>query len=175
MKKGKVIGLIVAVVFIGAIGFGISRMAQNPENYQNDTPKTEVILDATSFFISENETVSEEKLIEMLGEPDEVEEWDFKTSSKSYPIRTLRYDNYGYSFNSGMLQRISIDEDIAYENKDDILGMFGLKKYKNSKVNDTNVAYRITNCGVHDFWIQYDDSEKTMNSIRISYGSLFSE
>ena len=171
MKKGKIIFLVITFIIVGGLIFGISRVMNDPEKYQSANVDSNVMFDATQFYTSENETVSENKLIEMLGDPDEVEEWNHETTSKSYPIRTLMYGNYKYHFNSDMLQRISIEEEIPYESKDKILGMFGLKKYKNSSINDTNVAYRVTNCGVHDFWTQY--SEDKLSSVRISYGSLF--
>jgi hypothetical protein len=171
MKKGKLVFLIIVLLVVGGLIFGISRMMSDPEKYKSTNVNSNAIFDATQFYTSENATVSETKLIEMLGDPDEIEEWNHETTSKSYPIRTLIYENYSYHFNSDMLQRISIEEEIPYENKDEILGMFGLKKYKNSSINDTNSSYRVTNCGVHDFWTQY--SEDKLSSIRISYGSLF--
>ncbi|WFD12250.1 hypothetical protein [Tepidibacter hydrothermalis] len=171
MKKGKLIFLVIILMIVGGLVFGISRVMNNPEKYQSSNVSSNVIFDVTQFYASENATVSESKLIEMLGDPDEIEEWDYKKLSKSYPIRTLIYGNYRYNFNSDMLQRISIEEEIPYENKNEILEMFGLKKYKNSDVTDTNSAYRVTNCGVHDFWTQYSDGKLT--NIRISYSSLF--
>lgn len=171
MKKGRFIFLIIVLLMIGGLVFGISRIMNDPEKYQSSNVNSNAIFDATQFYVSKNATVSESKLIDILGDPDEIEEWNHETTSKSYPIRTLIYGNYKYHFNSDMLQRISIDEEIPYESKDEILEMFGLKKYKNSSVKDNNFSYRVTNCGVNDFWTQYSDGK--LNSIRISYGSLF--
>lgn len=171
MKKGKLVFLIIVLLVVGGLVFGISRMLGDPEKYQSANVSSNAIFDATQFYASEKSTVSEPKLIEMLGDPDEIEEWNHETTSKSYPIRTLIYGNYKYHFNSDILQRISIDEEIPYESKAKILEMFGLKKYKNSSVKDNNFSYRVTNCGVHDFWTQYSDGK--LNGIKISYGSLF--
>jgi hypothetical protein len=39
---------------------------------------------------------------------------------------------------------------------------------------DTGVAYRVSNCGIRDFWVLYDDKEKKITDIRLSYTTLFS-
>lgn len=175
MKKGKIIGLVVVLIFVGALGIGLSQMSKNPDKYQGGPSDVNTILDATQFYVDKNTTMSEKQIIEKLGEPDSVEKWNYKQSGKTYPIKTLRYGNYEYLLNSDMLQRINLNEEIKYKNKNDILKMFGLQKYKNSVIKDTNSSYRVSNCGVNDFWIQYDDSAKTMNFIKISYGTLFTE
>ncbi|MEA4831608.1 hypothetical protein SDC9_83612 [bioreactor metagenome] len=174
MKKGKIIGLIVFLMFMGALGFGILQIVQNPEKYQKKNSNVDVILDATSFY-RDNKTVNESQLIEMNGQPDSIEEWTYNGLSATYAIRTLYYGNYSYHFNHDMLQRISIDNaEIPYENKNDILTMFGLKKYSNTKINDLNVSYRADKCGVYDFWIPVMD-EDSLDEIRISYTSLFEQ
>lgn len=179
MKKIKMVFLI---IIFGLIL--VNLIMENPENpgavptsSTTSSPSlesndVEMVLDAMSFYDG-NKTISESKLIELKGEPDEIEEWNYKSVTKTYPIRTLYYGNYAYHFNNGLLHRISIDDvEIPYKNKEDILKMFGLKKYKNSEVTDTNFAYRVTNCGVYDFWVPIMD-EDSLNSIRISYSSLF--
>ena len=40
----KKIGLVVAIIFIGALAFGISRVVQNPEQYQKTDPNIPVKL-----------------------------------------------------------------------------------------------------------------------------------
>lgn len=42
----KKIGLVVVVIFIGALVFGISRVVQNPEQYQKADPNIEAIMEA---------------------------------------------------------------------------------------------------------------------------------
>ena len=132
-----------------------------------------VVLDAMSFY-RDDKTVNEAQLIEMNGEPDSIEEWKQQGVSATYSIKTLYYGNYAYHFNNDMLQRISISEEIPYTDKDDILAMFGLKKYSNTNINDLNVSYRADKCGVYDFWIPIMD-EDSLDEIRISYTSLFEQ
>ena len=42
----KKIGLVVAIIFIGALAFGISRVVQNPEQYQKTDPNIEAIMNS---------------------------------------------------------------------------------------------------------------------------------
>lgn len=42
----KKIGLIIVIIFVGALIFGISRVAQNPDQYQKTDPDVEAIITA---------------------------------------------------------------------------------------------------------------------------------
>ena len=173
-KMGCLVPFIVVICFMALVITLAVVFSNQPKNEQSsaESNDVEMVLDAMSFYDGDK-TISENKLIELKGEPDEIEEWNYKSVTKTYPIRTLYYGNYAYHFNNGILHRISIDDvEIPYKNKEDILKMFGLKKYKNSAITDTNFAYRVTNCGVYDFWVAIMD-EDSLNSIRISYSSLF--
>lgn len=173
-KSGCLIVLVVVIAFFTfATTLAVIFSDKNKSEQSSASVDVKVILDATSF-IDGNRTISESKLIEMKGEPDEIEEWNYKGLTANYPLRTLHYGNYAFHFNSDRLQRISISEDIPYTSKDDILKMFGLKKYSNSKITDTNAAYRVSNCDVPDFWVQVMDDKK-LSEIRISYSTLFEQ
>lgn len=134
-----------------------------------------IVYDISSIYDGKT-AVSEARLIELLGEPDSIDEWKYSTSaSKNYPIKTLYYGYYEYSFNNDCLQRISINSSIQYESKADFLAMFGLKKYSNSIEKDTGSAYRVSMCGVNDFWMGYDSKTKEIKWVKISLGNLFLE
>ncbi|SHJ84454.1 hypothetical protein SAMN02745136_01074 [Anaerocolumna jejuensis DSM 15929] len=135
-----------------------------------------VVFDASRFIVNNKRTVTEKELIKILGKPENIDKWNYKANDMKYPIRTLSYDKgkYEYSFNNKHLQRISIDNTYNYNDKDDILKMFGLKKYSDTVIKDINTAYRCRNCGVYDFWIYDMDSKtKKFNGVKISYSSLF--
>ncbi|MDF2608915.1 MAG: hypothetical protein K0R92_389 [Lachnospiraceae bacterium] len=187
-----VITLFVIVVMLGVIGNVLKAiipdMDKVVDSVNSDRPITltptpiNVVFDATKFIIDNERTVSEAELIEMLGQPESIEEWNYESyqsllgKEMIYPIRSLYYNEnkYEYKFNNNMLQRITITEEFAYEDKNNILPMFGLKKYSNTKITDTNVAYRCSNCGIYEFWVYDMDSKpKTIKGIHISYGSLF--
>jgi len=147
----------------------------------NDTPeneeKIEVVFDASRFVVEEYDSwrgVTEKELFAILGKPDGTEEWNHKTVLASYPVRTLTYGNWEYHFNNDKLQRISNDvDDFPFNGKDSILPMFGLKKYGNTRVNDTGLAYRAYSCGVRDLWVQYEEGQ--LSFVKISYGALFDQ
>lgn len=172
MKKKT--GIIITGVFVAALAFGISKIAQNPEQYQDTSETTSIVFDALQYKVENGENITEIELIAQLGEPDNIEEWNYEVGDgKYYSIRTLYYGSNEYSFNDDKLQRITLYDKFFYESKDDFLPMFNLKRYLNTEINDTNSYYRAYYCGVHDLWLEYGDGEITMT--KITYGNLFGE
>lgn len=171
----KKIGLIVAVIFVGILVFGISRVIQNPEQYQKEPESSvPVVFDALQYEVKDGENITEEELINQLGEPDSIDEWNYEVGGgQYYPLRTLYYGTSEYTFNDDKLQRITLYDKFTYESKEDFLPMFNLKQYSNTQINDTNFYYRAFYCGVHDLWLEYGDGEITMT--KITYGSIFGE
>lgn len=171
----KKIGLIVAVIFVGVLVFGISRVIQNPEQYQKEPESSvSVVFDALQYEVKNGENITEEELINQLGEPDSIDEWNYEVGGgQYYPLRTLYYGTSEYIFNDDKLQRITLYDKFTYESKEDFLPMFNLKQYSNTQINDTNFYYRAFYCGVHDLWLEYSDGEITMT--KITYGSIFGE
>lgn len=51
------IGLVVAIIFIGALAFGISRVVQNPEQYQKTDPNIEAIMNSCEVTEAQAETI----------------------------------------------------------------------------------------------------------------------
>lgn len=171
----KKIGLIVAVIFVGVLVFGISRVIQNPEQCQKEPESSvPVVFDALQYEVKDGENITEEELINQLGEPDSIDEWNYEVGGgQYYPLRTLYYGTSEYTFNDDKLQRITLYDKFTYESKEDFLPMFNLKQYSNTQINDTNFYYRAFYCGVHDLWLEYGDGEITMT--KITYGSIFGE
>ena len=156
--------LLVAVAGIASI----SKEAREPKE------PVSVVFDALQYEVKEGQNITEDELVEQLGEPDNVEGWDYVTGSgRRYPIRTLYYNDEEYSFNNDGLQRVTLWKEINYSNKNEFLKMFNLSKYKNTEINDTGSYYRAYYCGVHDIWIGYEDGKITM--VKISYGDLFEQ
>ena len=56
-KYEKKIGLVVAIIFIGALAFGISRVVQNPEQYQKTDPNIEAIMNSCEVTEAQAETI----------------------------------------------------------------------------------------------------------------------
>lgn len=132
-----------------------------------DNNDTSAVFDALQY----DKDITEEEIVNQLGEPQKQEDWNYKTPEKEYPIHTITYENREYSFYEGVLQRITLYDEFTYTDKNDFLGMFNLSKNANTTINDTNNFYRAYNCGVHDLWIQYGDGKITLT--KISYGDVF--
>lgn len=137
----------------------------------------EPVFDASSFYTDtvSKTTVTQEELILKLGEPEEIENWNFKNSkSEEFKITTLYYDNYAYeySFYDNHLQRISINKDIPLANKNTNLKLFNLSQNDYTRLKDTGSALRYYDCGVNDLWI-WSINDNVAKGIKISYTNLF--
>ena len=169
MKKIVVMIIVLALIVAYIIALDTAKKNEEP---------IKVVFDAMQFVVDDERSITESELIAILGEPESVEEWNYKTTElgrdMEYPIRSLFYDdnNYEYMFNNDHLQRINIYKETTFADKDDILPMFGLKKYRNTKVKDTGYSYRVSNIDIHDLWL-YGVDENTVEGVKISYGDLF--
>lgn len=175
MKKGKVIGLIVGVVFISAMVFGISRVAQNPEKYQGNS-NVDIILDASSF-----SKIKVEELTSKMGEADGIEDWNNKTQKGEFQMKIYTYNKEGYyvefiTFEDSVVKlRCFANEPWKYEgeNKDVIFSMFGVTPGENAKKSvDTGVTYKFSPVSdkVAEFEIyNLDDKAKTFDTVYIAF------
>lgn len=78
-----------------AVGFAITVL-----NESKNPTKSDVVFDALQYEVKDGKNISEEELVAKLGEPDNIEEWNYTTSyGIFYPIRTLYYGKTEYSFN----------------------------------------------------------------------------
>lgn len=99
----KKIGLIVALVFVGALVFGISRMVQNPEQYQKTDPNVEAIINSCEVTQEQAEaiwgilqdcgiggidTISHDTMLDGLYNPDDIG-YRIKTESGNDPVLYL--------------------------------------------------------------------------------------
>lgn len=138
-----------------------------------------IVFDAQRFMFIDSTTgsyltVSEKELLDMIGTPDNIDEWNYESSGMVYPIRSLSYDNgkYVYEFNNDHLMRIQIFEQIPYNEKSELLELFNLRKESNSKTIDTGTSYRVYDCMVNDLWCTFN-SDGSLFSTYISYSNLF--
>lgn len=164
MKKGKTIGLIVLVLFLGGLGFGISQMVQNPEKYQ-EGGMVDVIFDASQYsYISKND------LIEKLGEPSDVYEYSEETSCV--------YENgmIDFTIRKDTVTKLKYmpSEPMTYNSQNDIFYMFGITPDKKTikKTVDNNTTYKFQSVanGIWEFEIHgMNEKEKTFDMIFISY------
>ena len=137
----------------------------------------EPVFDAMSFYTDavSKTTVTQDELVSKLGNPEEIEDWNFKDGKgKEFKITTLYYDNYTYEYNfyENYLQRISINKDIPLIDKNKNLKLFNLSQNDNTRLNDTGSALRYYNCGVNDLWI-WSINNNVAKGVKISYTTLF--
>lgn len=167
----KILCLIIVLVNLSLVGCS----SNVKETSSSSTSKVEVYFDALSFADK-----SKDDIISIYGEPESTDEWvyDRVSDGKSYKIKTLSYtlDNgeyWKFNFNNNIMQRISIDDcNIHFDEKNDVLSLFGCKKYSNTKTTDTNSALRYTNCGVADLWA-WSIEDSAITGMKISYSNLF--
>ena len=181
-KTGCFIVLII-LISVGVLIGGLISKFVNSSDPLTSTP-IEPFIDVMVFWEEQGKTtITEEKLIDLLGTPDEIEEWNYTVSEKKgYPIRTLYYEQnddavpgytYSYHFNNGMIQRITIaGVKIPYSKKTDIVSLFNLKKYSNSEITDTGFTYVITNCNVRRVQVQ-NMTDEYLTIVAIDYGNIF--
>lgn len=158
MKKGKVIGLLVLVLFLGGLGFGISQMVQNPEKYQSGA-NVDIVFDATKYSY-----ISKGDLIEKLGEPNGIYEDIYSYDEMEFTIKNDIVTKFKYIPN----------ESVTYKSQDDIFYMFGITPDKKTikKTVDNNITYKFQSVtdGIWEFEIHgMNEKENTFDMVFISY------
>lgn len=96
MRKKIIIGVV--ILLIGALAFGISRIVQNPEQYQKQEETISVVLNCSKF-----SRISTEELFAELGEPEKTEDWNNQTTKGEFPMKI-----YTYSFDMEKLAVCSV-------------------------------------------------------------------
>lgn len=171
----KKIGLIIVLIVIGTLAFGISRIAQNPEQYQSKK-EISVILDCSKF-----SRISADELKNELGEPKSVDDWKNTTSNGEFQMQSFTYDFEGY-----------YGEFILYEDKvvklhlfsdsewkiegskfDNIFTMFGIVPGENArKTVDTGVTYKFSPVSDKVAQVEiynYDKDNRTFDTVYVTY------
>ena len=151
-------------------------------NIKEAGPKIDEIIESEKFAL-----ISEDKLIELMGQPSDIEDWKFTTSNGTFPTKTYSYDSdYHYEFLviDGKVVRMNCyslkywtgkGENIKYINQNDIPLMFGVSEKVGSSTN-TGYAVRWSNLtgNIKDVWvIDVDDTSKTFSGIKITFDELY--
>lgn len=173
MKK---ISIFAVIVFIGALCFGISRIAQNPEQYQKQNEEIPMVLDCSKFSrISINELQAE------LGDPELVENWTNETSKGNFPMKI-----YTYNFESFLgefiiyedavvkLQLFSNSEwKIEGNSSDNIFAMFGIEPDENAKKTvDTGITHKfspVSDKVAEIEFYNFNKETKTFDTVYVTY------
>lgn len=146
MKKGKIIGLIVLVLFLGGIGFGVTQIMNDPDKYNGSTnqSKVEAVFYAPSF-----SRISTDALIDKMGEAKAVEDYPTTTSKGSYDMKIYSYEDDNASIEfivcDDAVVRVHYfpNEAITFKSENDIMGIFGIKPGQNiKKTADTGTVLK---------------------------------
>ncbi len=175
-KKANKFTIIFMIIVIGIVATVFAK-------YMNKVAeKVDIYFDPLEFQISDNgtnRTLTEEEIIQKLGEPTSSEEWKYEKANGNYfMLKTLTYQKNSDSYREYIINlapdgtnnliRINLYEKIPYKNKYAILKMFNLHEYKNSKIDDKNVYYRAKNVGVYDFWIP-SMNDKELDVVKFTF------
>jgi hypothetical protein len=178
MKKKVIIAVV--IIFIGALCFGISRIVQNPEQYQKKEENVSVVLDCSKFSrISTNELESE------LGEPKTTEDWNNQASKGAFQMQIFTYEFEGFYGEFILYEdtvvklRLFSDSQWKVEgsNSDNIFAMFGIVPGENAKKTvDTGITYKfspVSDRVAEVEFYNYDKKEKTFDAVYVTYNLNF--
>ncbi len=172
----KKIGVIVSVLFIGALCFGISRIAQNPEKYQHQDETVSVVFDCSKY-----SRISAEELKNELGDPKSLEDWNNETSKGDFQMQIYGYD-FSDSYGEFILCEDSVVElrlfsdskwKVEGSNSDNIFTMFGIEPGENAKKTvDTGTTYKFSpvsdKVAKVEFY-NFDEENRTFDTIYVTY------
>lgn len=171
----KKIGLIIVLIVIGALSFGISRIAQNPEQYQSNK-EISVILDCSKF-----SRISADELKNELGEPKNIEDWNNQTSKGEFQMQIFTYDFEDYYEEFFLYEdkvvklHLFSDSEWKIEGSkfDNIFTMFAIVPGENArKTVDTGVTYKFSPVSDKVAQVEiynYDKDNRTFDTIYVTY------
>lgn len=171
----KKVLIIVAILLVGALAFGISRIAQDPEKYQKQEASVSVVLDCSQF-----SRISTEDLFAKLGEPTRTEEWTNQTAKGDFPMKiySFSFDGFYGEFivyeDTVVKLRLFADAPWQVEGKsDNIFAMFGITPGDNAKKTvDTGATHKfspVSDTVAEVEFFNFDEEEKTFDTVYVTY------
>lgn len=177
MKKISMILLTIVLIFgLTACGGG----ADTTNNNGTEQNKVEVVCDITKYA-----NLTSTELIELLGEPDNIEKTTPSNGFVDIPCVYYDYNNteelgeVSFVFiNNKVAQLISYKE-FQFPGEEEVFTIFNIELSENGAVaenNDTTLRVRCPSEEVDDFWISNIDKEKgTFDFLKITYDMEFFE
>lgn len=172
----KKIGLIIGLIFVGALVFGISRIVQNPEQYQKKEETVSVVLDCSKF-----SRISTEELKQELGEPKSTEDWSSITANGEYAMKLYIYDFEGFygefvAYENAVVKLHLFSDSkwkVEGKNSDNIFAMFGITPGENAKKTaDTGTTVKFSPVSDKIAKVEfygYDKESKTFDTVYVTY------
>lgn len=165
--------------YISVITYEENGDGQQDEQKSKNNKDESIIINAEQFW-----RISPEQLIEIMGEPEEIEERDFDTGVDTYPSISYKYEDGRYNFLiiENCVVKLTVyspkykesnGEGFTYKSENQIFTMFGIKM-SNDTVRTANTGYalryQLVTDKIEDFWVTDIDSEnKTFNIVNITY------
>jgi len=159
----KKVIILISIILLCLVIYGCSTPTESSNN-------VDPVLDVTQFF-----RITSEQLIDLIGEPKEVDKWNYeKADGNVYPITSYYYDILGeceFLVIDNKVARLNINNEMQFKNEKDIFRMFGIVITDNiKKVADTGYALRYSPVSdkVADLWIT-NINDKKFDNVKITY------
>lgn len=172
----KKVAVIIVIIFIGALCFGISRIIQNPDQYQKQDEEIPVVFDCSKF-----SRISTEELKNELGEPKTTENWNNQTSKGEFPMQIFTYDFDGFTgefiIYEDTVVKLRLFSDSQWNvkglNSDNIFVMFGIIPDENAKKTvDTGTTHKfspVSDKVAEIEFYNYDKENKSFDTVYVTY------
>lgn len=181
--RNKILYILLSVLVMALIGCTTLESSNQGDKDENIAEVTTPIFHAPDY-----SRISSSELIEKMGEPTNIEEWNNKTLKGDILLTTYTYDSdeihYEFVVAEDVVVRVTLyssewwnneGEPFKYinEDKSDLRYLFGISDLgEHAKVEDNNVNYRITQVSdkIARFnVIDIDSENKTFGLAKITY------
>lgn len=177
--KGKsTLYLLVSSILFLVVSLVINGTGDKPMSTVSgdEQEKATMIIDANKF-----SRISPDDLVEILGEPETKEEWEYDSSNgQTYDAITWTYQsgNHEFLFIDGKVVRFTFyGTGETYKDKKQVLSLFGISPGADITLEaDTGVAFRYRHVDqsakIAEFWLTGDigdDEEDSIGTVKITY------
>lgn len=180
MKKKLICSVLVLALCISLVACGSSGGGEGNSTDKNEA--TSQPQNAIVFAVEDYGNISGAKLIELLGEPNEIAE---STCQGAFDIPCVYYEYYdidilgeaSFVLVNDQVVRLTSYSEYPYGGKNKVLGQFGIEKAESCALAaDTNVAvrYRCPSAKVDDFWVNLIDGD-SFGFLQITYDMEYYE
>lgn len=186
-KKRFIIPVLFLAFLVYAVQLSPNNSTEPPASVEHPKPTTtkiELIDDVTQY-----SRITEDELKAIMGEPISEENWNYQTSYRKVPVKTLVYDtdkvHYEFIISDNMVVRVTLYSSqywygkgtpFTYKNIKDIRRMFNIKPRFSAVTINNNVNYQIesVNDKIDDIRVAIINPEtKTFDWIKITYDQRY--
>lgn len=182
-KKGCLLKIVIFMLVIYGIGIILFIITSKENgNSVNDT-SSDFVIDVNQF-----SNISTDELVELMGEPEDTESWDFDTAVGTFPTVRYTYENGRYEFLEidNKIVRVTINspkynaldaESFTYKNTDDLFSMFGIEESEDYiKITTADSALRLQRLtdDIDEFFIpSIDLASNSFDMVQITFDQMY--